>query len=106
MVPLSDALASVYLRRPPVRPAIERKRAEAIERDIRRFVAAAAHLPDSAFADEPHPIREELCAGLGRTRRILMVELWYDELRRRGARTTHEAIAERRLAAGRGIEKC
>lgn len=102
MIGLNEALADVrdHLDRRPesVRDAIDRKRAEVLDSDRRRFVSATAHLPDDVFVDEPHPIREQLCAGLGRTRRILMVDLWHDEPRRRAARTGHEVIAEARLA--------
>jgi hypothetical protein len=81
-----------------VRDAITRTRAKTLERDRRRFISATASLPDDAFLDSPHLIREQLCAGLGRTRRILMVERWHDETRRRAARTGHDVIAEARLA--------
>jgi hypothetical protein len=88
-------------RAPAQRAAIEGKRAAARERDLGRFVRATAHLPDAVFEDCNllGVDSAALVGGLGRRRTEAMWRRWYDEPYRRAARTAHEALAERRLAA-------
>lgn len=83
---------------PAQRAAIERKRRANNERDRRRFIAAMAGLPDSAFGTIAKPPEyQRLIAGLGRLRRARLFDLWHGEPRRRAARTAHQVFAERRL---------
>lgn len=87
---------------PAQRAAIARKRLAAEERDMHRFLAATAHMPDSNFSLRGHPVLQQLRVGVGRRRSDVLVALWHDEPRRRAERTAHQVLVERRLYGGPG----
>lgn len=106
VVELDDALEAVrddLDRRPEsVRAAIERKRGIQDAEDMRRFIAATAHLSDAEFS-RSLPENNPLTEGMGFRRKWAMKIRWNSEPARRRRRTAHEVLAERSLAAGKPL---